>query len=242
MNIYLNCTANLGDFLNAMPVLSGLSKDYQLNLVVRHETKKFKDFLEFLFYQNIFNDVDYDSNVRSMTDYVQLSSWARMDQTDPHRPIETCRYENWLRDRYTDISFQVDDTFELTVPELEIDSYDDKYIVGDRWSSVEDKTVDTRRYSNIIRDYSTIDVSKLYFLNYKESIFNNAAIIKKNPNKFITTFTGIGILADLMNKPSYVCWYDDMKNWDNNTVDFDWKRHYYANRQTNLVYVKDLAL
>ena len=242
MNIYLNCTANLGDFLNAMPVLSGLSKDYQLNLVVRHDTKKFKDFLEFLFYQNIFNDVDYDSNVRSMTDYVQLSSWARMDQTDPHRPIETCRYENWLRDRYTDISFQVDDTFELTVPELEIDSYDDKYIVGDRWSSVEDKTVDTRRYSNIIRDYSTIDVSKLYFLNYKESIFNNAAIIKKNPNKFITTFTGIGILADLMNKPSYVCWYDDMKNWDNNTVDFDWKRHYYANRQTELVYVKDLAL
>lgn len=242
MNIYLNCTANLGDFLNAMPVLSGLSKDYQLNLVVRHETKKFKDFLEFLFYQNIFNDVDYDINVRSITDCIQLSSWARMDQTDPHRPIETCRYENWLRDRYTDISFQVDDAFELAVPELEIDSYDDKYIVGDRWGSTEDKTVDTRRYSNIIRDYSTLDVSKLHFLNYKESIFSNAAIIKKNPNKFITTFTGIGILADLLNKPSYVCWYDDMKNWDNNTVDFDWRRHYYTNRHTKLIYVKDLTL
>lgn len=242
MNIYLNCTANLGDFLNAMPVLSGLSKNYQLNLIVRNETKKFRDFLEFLFFQNIFHDIDYDSNVTITNDYVFLSSWTRMDQTNPNRPIETCRYENWLRDRYTHFDFQVDDSFILAVPELEIDVFTDKFIVGDRWDSSSDPNVDQRRYSNIIRDHANVDFEKLVFLDYSESIFKNAAMIKQNPNKFITTFTGVGILADLMNKQTDVCWYEDMRNWDNNTVDFDWLRHYYTNRKSKLVYIKELSL
>lgn len=242
MNVYLNCTANLGDFLNAMPVLSGLSKNHELKLVVKHETKKFRDFLEFLFFQNIFQDVEYDSNVNITNDYVFLSSWARMDQNSSSRPIETCRYENWLRDRYSQIEFQVDDAFELSVPELDIDFQPDKFIVGDRWDSTSDPAIDQRRYSNVIRDHANIDFERLIFLNYSDSIFTNAALIKQNPNKFITTFTGVGILADLLNKQTDVCWYEDMRNWDNNTVDFDWRRHYYADRKSKLVYVKDLTL
>ena len=61
MKIYLNSTSNLGDFLNSLPVLSGLNKSNgKFELIIRADMKKFKGIKEFLMYQNIFSDVLYD--------------------------------------------------------------------------------------------------------------------------------------------------------------------------------------
>ena len=60
MKLYLNSTSNLGDFLNAMPVLSGLSKyTGKYDFTVKGEMKKFKGFKEFLLYQDLFTSVNY---------------------------------------------------------------------------------------------------------------------------------------------------------------------------------------
>ena len=226
--------------MNAWPVLSGLAKQQPIDLIIRHEMIKFRDFKEFLFYQGIFESVEFDNQV-STAGAVILSSWTHMNRQNALRPVETCRYENWLKDNYR-LDFQVDDTCTLQVPELDIDSYPDKFIVGDRWGKQQDPDVDSRRWSHVIRDGSKIDQSKLVYLDYTASIFENCALIKQNPNAFITTFTGIGIVADLMHKKTYVCWDEDMRVWDGRPVDFDWERHYYQDRQSKLIYVKDLTL
>ena len=61
MKIYLNCTANLGDFVQSLPVLSGVVQKYgKVDFVIRHEMRKFKGIKEFLMYQNLFNSVEFD--------------------------------------------------------------------------------------------------------------------------------------------------------------------------------------
>lgn len=240
MNIYLNCTANLGDFMNAYPVLSGLAKQEKIDLVIRHEMSKFKHIRELLYYQGIFNSVEFD-NSQSTNNYLVLSSWTRMDKNSSIRPVETCRYENWLRDQYI-LDFEVDDDCTIDIPDISVDSHDDLIIVGDRWGTELDVAVDARRRSHVVRNGCNIDHEQFFYLDYTRSIFENCAIIKNNPNKFVTTFTGIGIIADLMRKDTIVCWDEDMRVWDGKPVEFDWERHYYANRNSRLCHVKDLRI
>jgi len=33
-----------------------------------------------------------------------------------------------------------------------------------------------------------------------------------------------------------------MRTWDGHPVEFDFKRHYYGNRKSKLVHVKDIAI
>ena len=102
MKIYLNGTANLGDFLNGLPVMSGISKAYgKFELVVKKEMKKFKGLKEFLMYQDLFTEVNFDDELFLYGDIITMSSWPiREDKGDPYRPTETCRYENFMKDRY----------------------------------------------------------------------------------------------------------------------------------------------
>lgn len=241
MIINLNCTANLGDFMNAFPVLSGLAKREKIKLVIRNEMRKFNGIKEFLMYQDIFDDVSFEDEVFVSGNVVVLSSWTRMDRNDPNRPIETCRYENWIRDNYN-IDFEVDDDFEIRVFPGFVDGVTDKTIIGDRWSPIQDPSLDTRRKTNVIEHGVTPDTSKVFYLDYSKPIMYNLNIIKNNPNPFITTFTGIGIIADLMNKETIVGWDEDMRTWDGHPVEFDFSRHYYGNRKSKLVHVKDIKL
>lgn len=240
MKLYLSSTANLGDFMNAYPVMSGLAQRYKIDLVIKKEMSKFRDFREFLFYQDRFESISFDNEI-SLHESVVLSSWTHMTRNTPDRPIETCRYENWLRDNYK-LEFEVDDQCQLQVPDIDIDCYPDRFIIGDRWGRESNPEVDDRRLSHVVRDGADIDQGQCYYLDYSRSIFENCSIIKNNPNKFITTFTGIGIIADLMNKETVVCWDEDMRIWDGHPVEFDWERHYYRDRKSQLIHVKDLQL
>jgi len=126
---------------------------------------------------------------------------------------------------------------------MNVESFNDKHIIGDRWSH---ETIDSTRNTNVVEHGAKPNPSKVVYLDYSKPLMYNCNVIKKNPNPFITTFTGVGIIADLMNKETIVCWDDNMQTWVQKTfgkpIDFDFERHYYGNRKSKLVYVEDLSL
>ena len=61
MRIYLSGTVCLGDFLNGLTVLAGVSKKYgKYELIIRNGMRQFKGLKEFLMYQDLFTDVVFD--------------------------------------------------------------------------------------------------------------------------------------------------------------------------------------
>jgi hypothetical protein len=91
----------------------------------------------------------------------------------------------------------------------------------------------------VIEKNLVFDHTKIKYLDYTKSILYNCSLIKYNNNPFLTTFTGIGILSDLMNKNQYILWDDDIRNWNNKPIIESFKRHYFHNRNSKLRYIKD---
>lgn len=243
MKIYVSGTANLGDFLNAMPVLSGVSKDVsKFDLIIKKEMRKFNGIKEFLMYQDLFNSVEFDDEIFLYGDFIKLSSWpAREYKEDTNRPIETCRYENWLNDNYR-MLFQVDDDFTVKTPDYNI-TVKDCYYVGDRWSVGE---IDTRRETHVLSHLKDCE-----FIDFDRPMLENAYIIKNLKKPFITNFTGVGMLADLCNVPLYCVWkaedwkpefrVGDNVSWDDGKdINKVFEKHFYLNRKAKLVHAKDL--
>ena len=90
MKIYLSGTANLGDFLNAMPVLAGVSKDVaKFDLIIKKEMRKFNGIKEFLMYQDLFTDVSFDDELFVICDRIAVMSRGRL--TEPLQVSNTTR-------------------------------------------------------------------------------------------------------------------------------------------------------
>jgi hypothetical protein len=244
MRIYLSGTANLGDFLNGLPVMSGISKAYgKYELTIRHEMKKFKGIKEFLMYQDLFTDVNFDDEVFMYGDITHMSSWPiREDKNDPNRPIETCRYENFMKDNY-DMKFEVDDNFKIKYPDFNLLVEQTKPYVGDRWD-VND--IDTRRSTKVLSH-----MNDCVFIDYTKSLLVNCYYIKESSKPFITNLTGISVLADLLNKEQLIIWKSEDWNpefrngkdinWDNGkNINMIFEKHFYTDRKSKLVHAKDL--
>lgn len=242
MKIYLSGTANLGDFLNGLPVMSGISQTYgKYDLIIKHEMKKFKGLKEFLMYQDIFDSVEFDDDI-FFTGAINMSSWpAREDKNDSKRPIETCRYENFMKDNYH-LKFQVDDDFIVKTPEYDIE-VKDAYYVGDRWAV---GNIDARRETHVLSHLTDCE-----FIDFDRTMLENAYIIKNLKKPFITNFTGIGMLADLCNVTLYCVWkaedwkpefrVGDNVSWDDGKdINKVFEKHFYLNRKAKLVHAKDL--
>lgn len=245
MRIYLNGTSNLGDFLNGMPVMSGICKHYgKYSLTIKKEMKKFKGLVEFLMYQDLFTEVVFDDDVFMYGDIIQMSSWPiREDKNDPNRPTETCRYENFMKDNFG-MMFDVDDDFTIKTPDYDI-KVKDTYYVGDRWSVGE---IDTRRETHILSHLTNCE-----FIDFEKPMLENAYIIKNLTKPFITNFTGVGMLADLLNKELYCVWKaEDWRpehrvgndiSWDNGkNINQIFEKHFYLNRKAKLVHASELSL
>jgi len=243
MKIFVSGTSNLGDFLNAMPVLSGVSKDVaKFDLVIKSEMRKFNGLKEFLLFQDLFTDVSFDDELFMYGDVINLSSWPiREDKEDPNRPTETCRYENWLNDKYR-MLFKVDDDFVPLTPEYDIE-IKDTYYVGDRWAV---GNIDDRRETHILSHLKDCE-----FIDFNRPMLENAYIIKNLKKPFITNFTGVGMLADLCNVPLYCVWKaEDWKpefrvgddvSWDNGkNINQIFEKHFYLNRKAKLVHANEL--
>lgn len=232
MKVSIRHTINLGDFLNVFPVLSGLSKykNEKLDILVRGEMKRFNGFKEFVEYQDCINSVAFDDEYIIFNyDGIELSSITREDKEDNQRPTETCRYENWANDNYR-MLFEVDDSFELQVPDLNIPIKEGSY-VGDRWSGA---MIDGRRASGTLTHLANVN-----FLEYNNTLLENAYIIKHSSKPFISAFTGTAVMADLLNVDQIVLWTDDLKNWDNKPIEKSFEKHFYGNRKSKLMYLGD---
>lgn len=244
MRIYLSGTANLGDFLNGLPVMSGISKTYgKFELTIKKEMRKFKGIKEFLMYQDLFTDVSFDDEVFMYGDIIKMSSWPiREDKNDRYRPTETCRYENYMKDNYT-MEFDVDDDFTVETPKYDI-TVKDSYYVGDRWAVGD---IDDRRETHILAHLKDCE-----FIDYDRPMLENAYILKNLKKPFITNFTGIGMLADLCDIPLYCVWKaedwkpefrvgDNDVSWDNGkNIQQVFEKHFYQGALAELVHAKDL--
>ncbi len=228
--LYLNCTANLGDFLNVLPVLSGLSKQYEISFIIKSEMKKFYGISDLLEYQGIFKNVYFDDDpVVQNTPVFLISSWTREDRINDYTPIESCRYAHWLSDNHG-FKFDIDDDFILQVPDLPME-VEDKVYAGDRWFGPQ---IDDRRNSGVLSKFD-----KLEFIDFNRHMVANVYIIKNSKKPFISTFTGISVLADLLNVDQYVLWGDDIRNWDNKPIEYSFAKHFYGNRKSKLMYIND---
>jgi len=244
MKAYLQTTPNLGDFLNGMPVMSGLVKSLNepMDLLIRHEMRKFVGIKEFLMYQGIFNSVNFDDEVVLYNNprLIILSSWYREDKNNPNRPTETCRYENFVKDHYK-IDFEVDDGFILQCPDIEYEFKDTLY-VGDRWSVGD---IDARRECHILESYKKYGFE---FIDYSKTLLENCYIVKNCPGPFISNFTGVGIMADLLNIDNWIVWKaedwkpefragEDDISWDNGkNIEQIFEKHMYLDRKSKLVH------
>jgi hypothetical protein len=242
MKIYLSGTANLGDFLNGLPVMSGISKAYgKYDLIIKHEMKKFRGLKEFLMYQDLFTSVEFDDEI-FFSGVIRMSSWPiREDKNDPNRPIETCRYENFMKDNYR-MEFEVDDNFTIKTPEYDI-AVKDTHYVGDRWAV---GNIDERRETHVLSHLKDCE-----FIDFNRTMLENAYIIKNLKKPFITNFTGIGMLADLCNVSLYCVWkaedwkpefrVGDNVSWDDGKdINKVFEKHFYLDRKAKLVHANEL--
>jgi hypothetical protein len=247
MKVYLNSTANLGDFLHSLPVISGLVRKYgPFEFIIRQGLKKFKGIKEFLMYQGLFTDVHFDDEVfMYQMDCVLLSSWTREDRNSIIRPTETCRYENWLKDTYK-VEFDVDDDFVIKYPKLDITLDETKSYIGDRWNIGD---IDDRRATNVLSHLT----DKYNVLDYNNDLLTNSYIIKESVKPFISNITGVSVLADLLNKEQYIIWKaedwnpefrsgDNNISWDNGKdINGIYQKHYYGNRKSTFVHAKEFS-
>ena len=79
----------------------------------------------------------------------------------------------------------------------------------------------------------------------------NCYIIKESKKPFITNFTGVGMMADLLNKELFCVWKPEDWNpewivgdditWDNGkNINQVFEKHFYLDRKAKLVHAKDL--
>ena len=238
ITVYSPRIHNLGDFAHCLPALSGLYKKtgQKISFGIGDKLQIFKGIKELLLKQEMFGDVYFMSERPIGTEPYIIVDDHGPDSEENISAKGSYRNVNYLNKHYN-LGVEIDNDFELIVPEC--NDYRDKIIIGDRWSPSECPNLDVRRQYNVLKNSGKFNGEQFHYLDYTQDLVYNCSIIKSNPNALYTTFTGIGILSDLMNKETYVLWDDDMEIWDGKPVDFDFDLHYSKNRKSHLKYIKD---
>ena len=237
ITVYSPRIHNLGDFSHCLPALSGLYKKTgeKISFGICDKLQIFRGIKELLLQQDMFEEVYFMSEKQLVENYFVADDHGR-DSEENNSAKASYRNVNFLNDNYN-LNIQIDDEFELIVPEC--NDYQDKIIIGDRWSPSECPILDVRRQYNVLKNSGKFNGEQFHYLDYSNDLVYNCSIIKYNSNPFYTTFTGIGILSDLMNKETYVMWDDDMRMWNGEPVENDFDLHYFKNRKSHLRYIKD---
>lgn len=242
---FITSTSNLGDFLNAMPVLSGIHKKIgKYDLMILDGLEKFNGIKDFLMYQDLFNNVYFSHEYNEdlfKNGVIELSCYASEERVDEVTPTETCRYVNFLKERYN-FEVESDISFFIKYPQYDIE-IKNCYYAGDRWDH---KHSDQRRKSNLFADLSDVE-----FIDYNKTLLENSYIIANLKKPFITNLTGVAVLADLLNTNSYVVWRPedwlpeyrngDNVSWDNGKDIINvFEKHFFINRNSKLIHYNDL--
>jgi len=239
IRIFLPMSGNVGDTLNVMPVLSGIFKSTgnQISLVVSDKMKIFNGLVEFLQMQPCIAAVRFVSDVHLDETYTIISLPDTYTK-HPNRPWETVRYDEDFRRRYS-MEYVIDDDFEFVVPEPDTDVAAGKYIVGDRMSH---HVMDQRRKFNVLESSGKFPLDRCFFLDYNQPMAVNAAYIKASTLPFLSTFTGISVISDLLKKETVVLWGEDIRNWDNKPIEHSFNKHFYRDRFSRLMYLGDFDI
>lgn len=238
ITVYSPRIHNLGDFMHCLPTLSGLHKKYEekISFGICNRLERFKGIKELLLCQDMFEEVKFMHEIEQGQErYVVLDDTGD-DRGDENSPTCVRKFHNFIIDNYN-IDYELDNDFILKTDNSV--SLSEKIIVGDRWSPNDAPDVDIRRKSNLIESSGILPKEDCYYLDYTKELMYNCNLIKNNPNPFITTFTGIGIVADLMKKETIILWDEDMRNWQGWGVEKDYAMHYYKDRNSKLIYIKD---
>lgn len=228
---------HLGDFFNIFPVVSGLGKMFNEKIdftIPEKLNTKFPSLREFLEHQPMFNSVAF-SNERAYQG-IQIHAFRRKMEKPSHltMPAETYRAQkNAELDNHLEIT--VDNDFEFVVPDLNLDWDTSKDLCGER----SHHSRRNRRKEYFLRPTRNF-VDCLFLDYYNDTITTNAWKVKHCKGVFISTFTGISIMADLMKKNHVVAWdqesVDDCRLesplW---TVEKMFDRHYYRDRGAQLI-------
>ena len=243
ITVYSPRIQNLGDFSHCLPTLSGFYKKYgKFSFGICPRMKRFKGLIDMLMYQGMFTDVFFMDEKPIQNTYIMIDDSGR-DDGNTGESLVARRFYNFFRQHYPQFEFEFDSEFELQVPWFgDVDYKENTFIVGDRWSSEDAPDVDNRRLSNLIKAYDKFNDEKYTYLNYNDHLLYNLSLIKFNSNPVLTTFTGIGILSDLMKKETIVLWDDDMRMWQGKPVTDDYRLHYWTNRNSKLEYIKDFNI
>lgn len=231
---------NLGDFAHCLPALSGLYKKTGMKMVfiICDRLERFKGIRELLSAQEMFTEVKFMREITNLPEYIMV------DDSGPEGDYRLSagvvhKYTNFIKMNYG-IDFKADDDFELQVPEMVVEDVRDKILVGDRWSTKDAPDVDGRRLSNLIESSGILNGLPTHYLDYSKDLVYNCNLIKYNNRPFVTTFTGIAIMADLMKKRTAVVYDDDMINWNNKPILQTFDAHFYKDRKCSVYYIKAL--
>lgn len=243
MKVYSPRIHNLGDFMHCFPMLSGLYKQYgPISFGICDRLKRFKGIKELLQHQGLFSDVHFMDEQPIANEYIIIDD-SGSDNGNSGESLVSRRFYNYVKEQYHGLDFELDVQFELQVPWYnDVDYNHDIILVGDRWSPKDAPDVDDRRLSYLIKAYDKFNGDRFKYLDYNDHLLYNISLIKYNANPFLTTFTGIGILADLVKKETKVLWDDDMRMWNGKPVEYDFRLHYFTNRNSSLHYIKDFDI
>src|SRR6056300_1666493 len=162
MKIFQVFSGNLGDTLNALPVLSGIYKatGEPIEIIYREKMKMFQGIREVLEYQECIGKVTFENEV---TSDVKARFMGLTDDFEKHinRPWETVRLDESFREQNPDIKYEIDDNFILNTPTYNMSS--DTIFVGDR---KKDSRADHRRKFNLIESCGKVPPDKVVYLNY----------------------------------------------------------------------------
>jgi len=235
---------NLGDFAHCLPALSGLYKKtgIKMSFFICDRLERFKGIRELLASQEMFTEVKFMREITNLQQYIMV------DDSGPEGDYRLSaavvhKYANYIKTGYG-IDFQVDDDFELKVPRSleKVEVLDSStVIVGDRWSTKDAPDVDDRRLSYLIEGSGVLKSLPTHYLDYTKDLVYNCNLIKQNNHRpFVTTFTGIAILADLMKLKTVVLYDDDMINWNNKPILHTFDAHFYKDRKSSVCYINAL--
>ena len=237
IRIYMTMSGNLGDTLNVMPLLSGIYKStgHKISLTVRDKMKMFNGFREFMEMQDCIAALKFESEVVIDDSYQHLSLVDDFP-IHPIRPWETIRLETYFRLNY-DLEYETDDDFVFNVPDIECPT--EKFLVGDRMVH---KDMDQRRPMGVLKDSGKFPLDKCYFLDYNLPLATNVGYIKASPEPFISTFTGISVVSDLIKKETIVLYDDLLAKWDDKHISYSYNKHFYRDRFCELMHINNFSI
>ena len=230
---------NLGDFSHCLPALSGLYKftNHKMHFVICDRLQRFRGIRELLLAQEMFEQVSFVCELPPQPlPAIIIDDTGDKGDHGLNSAIAH-KYANFIK-QVSGIPFEIDDDFELQVPLMPIENIQDKVLVGDRWAPKDAPDVDDRRLSNLIEGSGILKNLDTVYLDYTKDLVYNCNLIKDTNRPFVTTVTGVAVLADLMKKETIVLYDNDMDNWNNKTMNEIFSDHFYLNRKTSLHYIK----